>query len=98
MFPGAQSCAVLQTTNKWISFCTGVMIGNTDTRHYLPFTNNVYRFSPTFMFPQDLPRFHGVNERISKKNYEQAINFYHHLILNADEAELPPLHQHGSEL
>lgn len=76
----------------------GVLVGNTDTRHYLPFTHNVYRFSPTFMFPDDIARFHGINERISTKNYEQAINFYHHLILNADEAQLPPLHQHGDEL
>ncbi|KAK7102398.1 N-fatty-acyl-amino acid synthase/hydrolase PM20D1.2-like [Littorina saxatilis] len=84
----------------WIeaAVAPGVMIGNTDTRHYLQFTHNVYRFSPTFMFPDDLPRFHGINERISKKNYEQAINFYHHLILNADEPALPPLHKHSSEL
>ncbi|XP_076447510.1 N-fatty-acyl-amino acid synthase/hydrolase PM20D1.2-like isoform X2 [Babylonia areolata] len=76
----------------------GVLVGNTDTRHYLCFTHNVYRFSPTFMFPDDIPRFHGVNERISKKNYEQVINFYHHLILNADDPQLPPLHQHSDEL
>ena len=86
------------TTALFLFSATGVLIGNTDTRYYLQFTHNVYRFSPTFMYPEDLPRFHGVNERISKKNYEQAINFYHHLILNADEASLPPLHQHGAEL
>ncbi|KAK7489673.1 hypothetical protein BaRGS_00019068 [Batillaria attramentaria] len=73
----------------------GVMIGNTDTRHYLQFTHNVYRFSPTFMYPNDTTRFHGINERISKKNYEQAINFYHHLILNANEAGLSPSHKHS---
>ncbi|KAL8595180.1 hypothetical protein ACOMHN_013853 [Nucella lapillus] len=76
----------------------GVLVGNTDTCHYLSLTGNVYRFSPTFMFPDDIPRFHGVNERISTRNYEQAINFFHHLILNADDAALPPLHQHGEEL
>lgn len=76
----------------------GVLVANTDTRHYLHFTHNVYRFSPTFMYPGDISRFHGINERISKKNYEQTMNFYHHLILNADEPQLPPLHQHNVEL
>ena len=74
------------------------MIGATDTKHYLHLTGAVYRFSPSFLYPADLPRFHGINERISVKNYEQAINFYHHLILNSDEAALPPFHKHGEEL
>ena len=76
----------------------GVMIGNTDTVHYVRFTHNIYRFSPTFMFPEDLKRFHGNNERISIRNYEQAINFYYHLMVNADEGALPPLHKHNDEL
>ena len=74
------------------------MIGNTDTVHYVRFTHNIYRFSPTFMFPEDLKRFHGNNERISIRNYEQTINFYYHLMVNADEGALPPLHKHNDEL
>ena len=74
------------------------MIGNTDTRHYEQFTNNIYRFSPTVMFVGDEKRFHGVNERISIKNYEQAINFYYHIMVNADQNGLQILHKHGDEL
>lgn len=74
------------------------MIGNTDTRHYTHLTSNIYRFSPTYNYPEDLPRFHGHNERISIKNYEQAVNFYYHLIRNADKASLSPQHQHSEEL
>ncbi|XP_012935587.1 N-fatty-acyl-amino acid synthase/hydrolase PM20D1.2 [Aplysia californica] len=70
----------------------GIMIGNTDTKYYLPFTHNVYRFSPTHMFPGDPERFHGINERISVKNYEQVINFYYHLIRNSDQAGVSPTH------
>ena len=77
---------------------SGIMIGNTDTKHYQNFTRNIYRFSPTFMYPPDLKRFHGDNERISIKNYEQAINFYYHLILNANEESLMPYHKHSNEL
>lgn len=75
-------------------FLLGVLMGNTDTRHYLDFTKNVYRFSPSFMYAEDVPRFHGINERISKKNYEQAINYFHHLILNSDVPAIPLSHNH----
>ena len=77
-----------------------VMIGNTDTRHYLNLTQNIYRFSPTYMYPADPPRFHGVNERISVENYEHAVNFFYHLIDNADRAELGNFHSgsHSHEL
>ncbi|CAG2208599.1 PM20D1 [Mytilus edulis] len=76
----------------------GMMIGNTDTKHYKDFTNNIYRFSPTVMFPGDEKRFHGVNERISKQNFEQAINFYYHIIVNSDRSTLSISHKHSDEL
>jgi carboxypeptidase PM20D1 len=75
----------------------GVMIGNTDTKHYTGITTNLYRFSPTFMYPADLARFHGLNERISIKNYEEAVNFFYHLMVNADKAALEPRHTHSDE-
>ncbi|GFS21878.1 N-fatty-acyl-amino acid synthase/hydrolase PM20D1.1 [Elysia marginata] len=75
-----------------------IMVGNTDTIHYLNFTGDVYRFSPTHMFPGDPERFHGINERMSVKNYEQVINFFYHLIRNADQAGLSPAHSTHSDL
>ena len=75
-----------------------MLLANTDTRHYLQLSENIYRFSPTYMYPDDLKRFHGRNERLSVKNYEEAVNFFYHLMINADEPELEPLHQHGQEL
>ncbi|KAL4226044.1 hypothetical protein ACF0H5_014032 [Mactra antiquata] len=71
------------------------MIGNTDTRHYLRMTSNVYRFSPTVMFPDDPKRFHGNNERISINNYEQAVNFYYHVIMNSNKKSIESVHKHG---
>ena len=79
-------------------FISAVLVGNTDTRHYLRFTHNVYRFSPTFMLPGDEKRFHGRNERISKKNYEQVIYFYYNVMRNADEPFSPTVPHHGGEL
>ena len=72
----------------------GIMVGNTDTRFYLNFTCNVYRFAPTHMFPGDPERFHGINERISEVNYEQVINFFYHLIRNCDQAKVSSTHKH----
>ncbi|CAL1545093.1 unnamed protein product [Lymnaea stagnalis] len=76
----------------------GIMLANTDTRHYLNFTSNVYRFSPTYMFPGDQNRFHGINERISIKNYEQVINFFYHLIRNSDQTGVTSVHVHHQDL
>ena len=48
--------------------------------------------------PADLKRFHGINERISVKNLEEAVNFFYHLIQNADHVKLPESHAHDGEL
>ncbi|XP_077496026.1 N-fatty-acyl-amino acid synthase/hydrolase PM20D1-like isoform X1 [Amblyomma americanum] len=60
-------------------------IGNTDTRHYLDLSRNVYRFSPVLLTPQEASRrFHGDNERISRPNYERLVNFYRLVMRYAD--------------
>lgn len=77
----------------------GIMIGNTDTRHYWNLTKSIYRFAPTIARgPEDLKRFHGVNERISVDNYEKAVNFFYHVIQNADQVTVGPPHSHAGEL
>jgi len=67
----------------------GLLVASTDTKHYLNLSRNIYRFSPTFMYPEDIRRFHGDNERISVENYGQTINYYSHLMTNADRESLP---------
>ena len=100
----------------------GTMVANTDTKHYLDLTNNVYRwvchlnlhtsyqcnvfmlcfainwgcciwqliimftsrFTPAFTMKSDISRFHGYDERISKANYIQVVEFYYRIIKNAD--------------
>jgi carboxypeptidase PM20D1 len=61
-----------------------VFIANTDTRWYLSFTKNLYRFLPTVVMQEDVSRYHGNNERISIQHYHQAVNFYYRIIKNAD--------------
>ena len=64
------------------------MIANTDTKHYLELTDSVYRFMPSVLTPEDAKRIHGFNERISVENYEKTINYFYHLMINADAANL----------
>ncbi|CAG0912841.1 unnamed protein product [Notodromas monacha] len=60
------------------------LIANTDTRWYLDFTKNIYRFSAIKMDENETSRFHGHNERISVENYLNLINFYYRLMKNCD--------------
>ena len=60
----------------------GLMIAATDSRHFAILSDAVYRFSPVRARGEDLPRFHGTNERISIANYVEMIQFYHQLLRN----------------
>lgn len=57
-----------------------LVVGATDGRHFHSLSDNVYRFSPILMEKEDLARFHGVNERISVRAYENAVDFYANLL------------------
>ncbi|EDV20389.1 uncharacterized protein TRIADDRAFT_32082 [Trichoplax adhaerens] len=71
---------------KNVPVIPSVMIGNTDTIHYLHLTRNIYRFSPSCLSATtDLKRIHGIDERISLQNYQETLNFYFHVFDNADK-------------
>lgn len=67
----------------------GLMIAATDSRHMAPIADAIYRFSPVRARSEDLPRFHGTNERISVANHAELIRFYHRLLLNATNEGKP---------
>jgi carboxypeptidase PM20D1 len=58
-------------------------IGTTDARHYTGISDAVYRFVPIVLGPDDLTRFHGVDERIAVEEYFRMVRFYAQLIRNA---------------
>lgn len=60
----------------------GLLVGTTDTRHYLELAENSFRFLPLRIKPDDLKRFHGTDERIAISNYEAIIRFYVQLLAN----------------
>jgi carboxypeptidase PM20D1 len=53
-----------------------LVLGATDSRHFVPLTDNVFRFLPARLGRDDLKRYHGVNERIGMQNYGEFIRFY----------------------
>jgi carboxypeptidase PM20D1 len=61
----------------------GLMVAATDSRHFGEVSDNILKFSPVRARPEDLPRFHGTNERMSVKNYADMIRFYHQLARNS---------------
>jgi carboxypeptidase PM20D1 len=58
----------------------GLMIGATDSIHFGDISDHIFKFSPVRAKTEDLPRFHGTNERISIANYAEAIRFYFQLM------------------
>jgi carboxypeptidase PM20D1 len=61
----------------------GLMVGGTDSQHFGAVSDHIYKFSPVRAKPEDLPRFHGTNERITIANLAELIRFYHRLVQQA---------------
>jgi len=62
-----------------------LVVGATDARHYTGVSDGVLRFIPVRLGSEDLSRIHGLDERISRECYSEAIRFYAQLLRNADE-------------
>jgi carboxypeptidase PM20D1 len=60
-----------------------LVLGGTDSRHFEPVSDNIYRFLPMSIESDDLKRMHGTNERIGVEAYGTTIRFYHRLLENA---------------
>ena len=58
----------------------GLVGGGTDARYFYDISDDVYRFYPIRLSPKTMTRFHGIDEKISKKNYKEIIEFSYHLI------------------
>jgi carboxypeptidase PM20D1 len=53
-----------------------LVLGATDTRHFIGISDNLFRFLPARLNWGDLKRYHGVNERIGVENYHEFVRFY----------------------
>jgi carboxypeptidase PM20D1 len=57
-------------------------VAGSDSQHFVPIADAIYRFSPVRVKPEDLSRLHGTNERISTANLSELVRFYHQLLAN----------------
>jgi carboxypeptidase PM20D1 len=53
-----------------------LVLGATDTRHFILVADSLFRFLPARLEREDLKRYHGVNERIGVDNYAEFVRFY----------------------
>lgn len=58
----------------------GLVGGGTDARYFYEISDDVYRFYPLRINPENVTRFHGIDEKISKENYKEIVVFSYHLI------------------
>ncbi|GAB2478566.1 M20 family peptidase [Algoriphagus taiwanensis] len=63
----------------------GLLGGATDSRYFQEISEQVYRFYPIRINNESMTRFHGIDEKISKDNYLEIIQFSYHLIKNFQE-------------
>lgn len=60
-----------------------LVMAATDSRFYEDVSENVYRFLPLQLAPEDMERIHGIDERIAIDHYHQIIRFYYRLLKNS---------------
>lgn len=53
-----------------------LVVGATDSRHFIPMADNVYRFAAIEMDIEETGMIHGINERIGVDTYLDSIRFY----------------------
>lgn len=58
----------------------GLTLQATDSRHFDPVAEQVYRFMPIRFKPEDLPRLHGTDERIAIDQLADMVRFYQRLL------------------
>jgi carboxypeptidase PM20D1 len=67
-----------------------LVIGGTDSKHYVAVADSSYRFLPIRLTSEDLKRIHGSDERIAVTDYIESIRFYVQLLRNAAATQQGP--------
>ncbi|KAJ4393546.1 hypothetical protein N0V93_002758 [Gnomoniopsis smithogilvyi] len=63
-----------------------LMTGNTDTRHYLDLTRNVYRWSPTRAGGSE--NAHTIDERVNMTVHMELVRFYYDFVRNFEASDV----------
>ncbi|MBM3790610.1 MAG: M20/M25/M40 family metallo-hydrolase, partial [Acidobacteria bacterium] len=65
-----------------------LLVGGSDSRHYTPLSNSIYRFAGFRTGTDDFRRAHGTDERLSLENLEHLTRFFIHLIRNVNMSQV----------
>jgi carboxypeptidase PM20D1 len=57
-----------------------LVLGGTDSRHYAPVAENIYRFAPEWGSQSEYKRIHGTGERLSVENLGRMVRFFAQLV------------------
>jgi len=68
-----------------VAVAPSLVVGGTDSRFFENVSDNIYRFIPFYIHEDNIKSYHGINEKISVKEYENAIRFYVQLIRNGQD-------------
>ncbi len=63
----------------------GLISGGTDARYFYDISDAVYRFYPIRINPTNYNSFHGINERLEVKNFDEMVGFTYQLIKNFND-------------
>ncbi len=66
-----------------------LVIGITDSRHMVVLSDDIYRYSPFLLGPEDIATAHGRDERISIENFGRMLRFYQQVLVGGSANELP---------
>jgi carboxypeptidase PM20D1 len=79
---GQYLTAAITDTFNGVPVAPAMTTGATDSRHYLPIADDVFRLDPFHMGPDDMGRVHGTNERLAVGELGPAVGFYMRLMQN----------------
>jgi carboxypeptidase PM20D1 len=64
-----------------------LMLAATDSRHFDPISDAIYRFSPEVSTQEDMRRIHGIDERLSLINLGQMVAFFTDVVKSWSSAD-----------
>lgn len=59
-----------------------LLFAGTDSKHFTPIADDVYRFFALTVTPEDVARFHGIDERIAVRDYRNVVALYQRILKN----------------
>ncbi|MDC7221111.1 MAG: M20/M25/M40 family metallo-hydrolase [Spirochaetales bacterium] len=67
---------VLEETHPEVVAVPFLVNGSTDSKYYRELSDQILRFTPLVLRPEDIASIHGVNEKVSLENLRKGLEFY----------------------